>query len=108
MKEKGKGKQQATVNGLFERQRPYSLDHCKSKALSYCIAEMMALDLQPFSLVEDPGSCPLMREVDPRYSIPSRRYSLTFSFLKLTLKSLPLSQLLKSTQHISVIWSSGH
>ena len=77
VKEKGKGKRQATVDGLFERQRPYSLDHYKSKELSYCIiriAEMMAVDLQPFSLVEDPGFCRLMREADPRYIIPSRRY----------------------------------
>ena len=47
VKEKGKGKRQATVDGLFERQRPYSIDHYKSKALSYRIAEMMAVDLQP-------------------------------------------------------------
>ena len=53
------------MDGLFERQRPYSLDHYKSKALSYCIAEMMAVDLQPFSLVEDQGFCRLMREADP-------------------------------------------
>ena len=77
------------MDGLFERQRPYSLDHYKSKALSYHIAEMMAVDLQPFSLVEDQGFCRLMREADPRYIIPSRRY---FSdVLKFTPKSLPLS-----------------
>ena len=74
VKEKGKGKRQATVDGLFQRQRPYSLVHYKSKALSYRSAEMMAVDLQPFILVEDPGFCRLMRETDPQYIIPSRRY----------------------------------
>ena len=112
VKEKEKGKRQATVNGLFERQRPYSLDHYKSKALSYRIAEMMAVDLQPFSLVEDPGFCRLMREADPQYIIPSRRYFSDVLIPQIHTKITSLvSQLLKSTQLISVttdIWSSGH
>ena len=35
---------------------------------------MIALDCHPFSLVEDEGFTRLLRELKPRYSLPSRRY----------------------------------
>ena len=38
------------------------------------ITEMIALDSQPFSMVDDPGFTQLVRELEPRYSLPSRKY----------------------------------
>ena len=35
---------------------------------------MIVLDSQPFSIVEDPGFIRLVRELEPRYSLPSRKY----------------------------------
>ena len=35
---------------------------------------MIALDCHPFSLVEDEGFTRLLRESEPRYSLPNRRY----------------------------------
>ena len=72
---------------------------------------MMAADLQPFSIVEDPGFSRVMREADPRYIIPSSRYffDVLIPQIHTTITSLG-SQLLKSTQNsvTTVIWSSGY
>ena len=39
------------------------------------IAEMVALDKQPFSIVKDSGfKALLMALLEPRYGLPSRRY----------------------------------
>ena len=35
---------------------------------------MIALDLQPFSIVEDVGFVRLIQQLEPRYKLPSRRY----------------------------------
>ena len=35
---------------------------------------MIALDLQPFSIVEDGGFVRLIQQLEPRYKLPSRRY----------------------------------
>ena len=35
---------------------------------------MVALDSQPFSVVEDSGFVSLLKEIEPRYTIPSRKY----------------------------------
>ena len=38
------------------------------------IAEMMALDFQPYSIVSDTGFTELLKTLEPRYTLPSRRY----------------------------------
>jgi len=35
---------------------------------------MIALDCHPFSIVEDGGFISLIRQLEPRYTLPSRRY----------------------------------
>lgn len=46
----------------------------KSKATTRKLMEFMALDDQPFSVVEDQGFRNLIQHLSPRYDIPSRRY----------------------------------
>lgn len=46
----------------------------KSKATTRKLMEFMALDDQPFSVMEDPGFRNLMQHLSPRYNLPSRRY----------------------------------
>ena len=38
------------------------------------IAEMMALDFQTYSTVSDTGFTELLKTLEPRYTLPSRRY----------------------------------
>lgn len=58
----------------FDKATKYSSDHPKVKALNNKIMEFIALDNQPFSVVEDVGFSRLMMYLEPRYAMPSRRY----------------------------------
>ncbi|XP_060768344.1 zinc finger BED domain-containing protein 4-like [Neoarius graeffei] len=46
----------------------------KSNATTRKIMEYMALDDQPFSVVQDKGFVNLIKHLSPRYKLPSRRY----------------------------------
>ena len=50
-----------------------------AKAITNAIGKMVAIDLQPYSVVENEGFRELMRVLEPRYSIVSRK-----EFLSLT------------------------
>ena len=65
---------QITLQDLAKRRKPFPSNHPCAKELTYCLAEMIAINLQPFSIVEDVSFCRLMAELEPRYSLPSRRY----------------------------------
>jgi len=49
----------------------WPIDHPRAQAISTAIGEMMALDYQPFSLVQDES---FKRLMTPKYVLPSRRY----------------------------------
>jgi hypothetical protein len=46
----------------------------RKRAITRAIGAMIAMDLQPFSLVENPGFRNLMRQLEPRYDVPTRHY----------------------------------
>ena len=48
-------------------------DHPQHKKITNWIAKMMALDSQPFSIVEDAGFLRLIANVCPKYVMPSWR-----------------------------------
>ena len=64
---------QITLQGLAERRKPFSPDHPHAKELTYRVAEMIAINLQPFSVVEDVGFSQLIALLEPRYSLPSQQ-----------------------------------
>ena len=94
---------QVTLEALAERKRPYSIDHPRAKSITYRIAEMIAVDFQPFSLVKDIGFCRLMAEIEPRYVLPSRRYfsDMIIPSIYVNVKLLVVERL-SSTDYISV------
>lgn len=49
-------------------------DHKRAKAIHAAIGKMIAIDLQPYSVVEDTGFNELLHLLEPRYKIPSRRF----------------------------------
>lgn len=65
---------QVTVAECFERQKPYSVENPHYKEITNAVARMIALDFQPFSVVEDEGFKKLLQVLDPRYQIPSRKH----------------------------------
>jgi len=44
------------------------------KRITRFIAEMMALDCQSYSLVEDQGFVRLLNHLQPRYQLPSQKF----------------------------------
>ncbi len=58
----------------FNKAKAFNSDHPKVKEINKKIIEFIALDNQPFSVVEDAGFRRLMMHLEPRYAIPSRRF----------------------------------
>lgn len=52
----------------------WDINDSKSKKIHRLIGEMIAVDLQPFSIAEDIGFIGLINHVCPNYVIPSRKY----------------------------------
>ena len=65
---------QLTLNEVKENKDAWTYNHPQHKKITNWIAEMMALDSQPFSIVEDAGFLRLLANVCPRYVMPSRKY----------------------------------
>ena len=65
---------QLTVTETYKRQQPYSNDSKKKKELNEKVMEFICLDHQPLSVVEDIGFKRLVNCLDPRYTLPSRKY----------------------------------
>ena len=65
---------QLTLAEVKENKESWTYDHPQHKKITNWIAEMMALDSQPFSIVEDAGFLRLLANVCPKYVMPSRKY----------------------------------
>ncbi|XP_061129317.1 zinc finger BED domain-containing protein 4-like [Syngnathus typhle] len=63
-----------SVADVFEKARKFSSDSAKAKGITHKIMEFIALDDQPFSIVEDVGFRRLIDHIEPRYAMPSRRH----------------------------------
>ncbi|XP_047127648.1 zinc finger BED domain-containing protein 4 [Hydra vulgaris] len=55
-------------------QKVWSINDSRSQTINRKIGLMMALDSQPFTLVEDTGFNNLMNHLEPRYCMPSRKF----------------------------------
>jgi hypothetical protein len=65
---------QQTLFETLERKKPWDINDHRSKLITKYIAEMIAVDVQPFSIVEDIGFLRLINHICPNYCIPSRKY----------------------------------
>ncbi len=63
-----------SVVDVFEKARMFPSDGVKAKGITQKIMEFIALDDQPFSVVEDVGFRRLIEHIEPRYVMPSRRH----------------------------------
>ena len=57
-----------------DRIRHWGINDVRAQRIHRRIGEMIALDTHPFSIVEDQGFTRLIKELEPRYTLPSRRY----------------------------------
>ena len=68
---------QITLQETMERSKKWDINHEQARKIHVAIGEMIALDVQPFSIVEDIGFNRLMHLLKPNYEIPSRKYFTT-------------------------------
>ena len=64
---------QPTLLQVLEKTQKYNKTSPQQKSLDDCLLEMLILDMQPASVVEDLGFRRFVNMLDPRYDIPSRR-----------------------------------
>ncbi|CAK1592037.1 unnamed protein product [Parnassius mnemosyne] len=65
---------QLTLTDTFERKLLWDVNDAKARKYHYLIAEMIALDNEPLSIVEKTGFTRLLEQALPRYKLPSRTY----------------------------------
>ncbi|XP_065641182.1 zinc finger BED domain-containing protein 4-like [Hydra vulgaris] len=65
---------QQTLFETLARKKPWDINDHRSKLINNYIAEVIAVDIQPFSIVEDIGFQRLLNYICPNYCIPSRKY----------------------------------
>nr|XP_053615039.1 zinc finger BED domain-containing protein 4-like [Plodia interpunctella] len=67
-------KKQLTMTESFERKLLWDINDAKAKKYHYLVAEMIALDNEPLSIVERTGFTRLLEQALPGYKLPSRTY----------------------------------
>ena len=101
---------QLSIGELFEKSQPYPFDHPRSREITKRIGEMIAVDNEPFTLVDHAGFSRLLLLLEPRYKLPSERYFSETLIPAIYQKvSDKVKALLSSTDHVSVttdVWSS--
>lgn len=65
---------QQSVAESFQRAQPWPSDHKTAALGTRRIAEMIAIDMQPFTVVEDEGFRRVIKAFAPQYVMPSRKY----------------------------------
>uniref|UniRef100_H2ZZB5 BED-type domain-containing protein n=1 Tax=Latimeria chalumnae TaxID=7897 RepID=H2ZZB5_LATCH len=65
---------QPAITDAFAATCPWPQDHPQAKALIRQLMEMIAMDMQPFSIVEDEGFRRLCALAVPRYNLPSQHH----------------------------------
>ena len=58
----------------FLTQSQLSYNSARAKSITMGVARFIAMDLRPYSVVENDGFHELLRELEPRYKIPSRQH----------------------------------
>ena len=73
-KDKASGGVVQTLDDYVQKVTPFGLNHPTARKITRTVGEMIALDNQPFSIVDDLGFKNLVRVLEPRYNLPTRRY----------------------------------
>ena len=63
---------QLNMTSMVDRMSAWKPDDPRRVRSDYDLAEMVCLDLQPFSIVEDVGFRKFVKGIEPRYTLPSR------------------------------------
>ena len=70
-------KSQLTLAQFASRKRQWAIDSTEATRMHEAIGRRIAVDAQPYSVVEDAGFKNLLGNLEPRYTIPSRMFFST-------------------------------
>ena len=62
-----------TIEAVLAKRQTWDIDHPSAVLATKYLAEMIATDLQPYSIVEDEGFIRYSQHLEPRFALPSRR-----------------------------------
>jgi len=65
---------QMRLQEVFAPHKVWDINDSHAKAINQKVMAMIALDNQPFTVVEDEGFVDLLAHLQPKYCLPSRRY----------------------------------
>lgn len=101
---------QPTLESVIRKKTKYRPDDLRAREITRKITEMICLDNQPLSVVEDVGFKNLINFLDPRYDMPSRKYFSTIELPKLyDLTKKKVVERLKTAEYVSIttdMWTS--
>ena len=101
---------QLTLGATEDHVRLWNPSDPRAQRITHCIGEMVALDCQPLSMVEDTGFLRMMKEIEPQYTVPSRKH-ITYVILPRIMNGIKMEvkKELSSVQWYSFttdIWST--
>lgn len=73
----GSSDSQRTLEETYELKKIWDINSTQAKRIHIAIGEMIAIDSQPFSIVDDIGFTRLIKLLKPNYELPSRKYFST-------------------------------
>ena len=104
------GSNQPTLINAFARSQPLAFDHPRAKETNKSIGEMIALDNEPFTVVNHIGFNRLMKLLESHYQLPSDKYFSETLIPEMYQKVyLKVKEGISSASHISIttdVWSS--
>lgn len=101
---------QREIDLMFENSKPYPFNHPRALELTKHLTEMIALDIQPFSIVSDVGFLRYTHKLDPRYQVPSDKYFRCTAMPEMYVKvKSRIAEIVEAQTYISIttdIWTS--
>ena len=101
---------QMRLQEAFAPHKVCDINDSHAKAINKKVMAMIALDNQPFTVVEDEGFVDLLAHLQPKYCLPSRRYfsetMLPLTFDEYTAKAFVVIEPAESFSFTSDIWTS--
>ena len=64
-----------TIEAAEDHVRLWNPSDPRAQRITHFIGEMIALDCQRLSMVEDTGFLRMMKEIEPRYTVPNRKHN---------------------------------
>ena len=59
---------------VISKKKMWSINSAEAQKVHHAIGKMIAVDIQPYSVVEDDGFKEVIGVLEPRYVVPSRKF----------------------------------